>query len=46
LVPTDTIVKLTNGLSDIVDGFSKVVKAAGGLRTIILLLATTVLSKF
>lgn len=46
LIPTDTIVDLTNGLATVVSGFTKVLDAAGGLKTILLLIATTVLSKF
>ena len=46
LFPTDAIVDFTNGLADVVDGFSSIVDAAGGLKTILLLISTVVLSKF
>ena len=46
LVPTDDIIKATNGLADMLDGLTDVVEAFGGLKTIMLLIATTVMSKF
>ena len=46
LIPTDFIVDFTNGLADVVSGFTQVLEAAGGLKTILLLISTVVLSKF
>ena len=46
LIPTDTLIDLTNALATVVSGFTEVLDAAGGLKTILLLIATTVLSKF
>jgi hypothetical protein len=46
LIPTDFIVDFTNGLADVVSGFTEVLDAAGGLRTILLLISSVVLTKF
>ena len=46
LIPTEVIIDLTNGLAEIVDGFTNIIDAAGGLKTIMLFIANTVLSKF
>ena len=46
LIPKDFIIDFTNGLSTLVSGISDVVEAFGGMKTIMLLLATVVLSKF
>lgn len=46
LIPTDFIIDFTNGLAKVVSGFSSILEAAGGLKTIMLLIANTVLNKF
>lgn len=46
LIPTDFIVDFTNGLADVVSGFTDILDAAGGLKTILLLISSVVLSKF
>ena len=46
LIPEEAIINLTNGLADVVSGFTEILEAAGGLKTILLLISTTVLSKF
>ena len=46
LIPTDFIVDFTNGLADVVSGFTDILDAAGGLKTILLLISSIVLSKF
>ena len=46
LIPTDFIVDFTNGLADVVSGFTEILDAAGGLRTILLMISSVVLSKF
>lgn len=46
LIPTDFIVDFTNGLADVVSGFTDILDAAGGLKTILLLISSVVLTKF
>ena len=46
LIPTDFIVDFTNGLADVVSGFTEILDAAGGLRTILLMISSVVLTKF
>ena len=46
LIPEEVIIDLTNGLADVVSGFTDVLEAAGGLKTILLLISTVALSKF
>lgn len=46
LIPTDFIVDFTNGLADVVSGFTDILDAAGGLRTILFMISSVVLSKF
>jgi hypothetical protein len=46
LIPKDFIIDFTNGLADVVSGFTNILEAAGGLKTILLGIASVVLSKF
>ena len=46
LIPKDFIIDFTNGLADVVSGFTNILEAAGGLKTILLGIASVALSKF
>ena len=46
LIPTDAIIKMTNGFASVISILDKVIETFGGLKSIILLVATISVNKF
>jgi hypothetical protein len=46
LIPTDSLVDMTNGLAGTLDVIAEIVDAVGGFKTIMLMISTVVLNQF
>lgn len=46
LIPTDAIIKMTNGFASVISILDKIIETFGGLKSIILLVATISVNKF